>query len=189
VSSKKLRSYDLVFGGDTLQLVRWLSSIDTLFLLTRFLIASMFSCGTDCIPFRTKSVACCRVFLGNSCLVFLGNSNLGRLFVRPLVAPSNAFCKLCGEQDGPNCAGKYLAAGRESGFPTLRYDRTEEKAGWPIKMLYMSAGTDPLVHVMSLENREAIYRRGHHPKRLRFHPNRRLCEGWRSTECPVSCCS
>ena len=33
-----------------------------------------------------------------------------------------------------------LAAERESGFPTLRYDLIEEKAGWPIKMLYMRAG-------------------------------------------------
>ena len=33
-----------------------------------------------------------------------------------------------------------LAAERESGFPTLRYHLIEEKAGWPIKMLYMRAG-------------------------------------------------
>jgi hypothetical protein len=32
-----------------------------------------------------------------------------------------------------------LATGRESGFPTLRYDLIEKKAGWPIKMLYMRA--------------------------------------------------
>jgi hypothetical protein len=35
-----------------------------------------------------------------------------------------------------------LEADRESGFLNLSKDLIEEKGGWPIKMLYMSAGDD-----------------------------------------------
>ena len=69
-----------------------------------------------------------------------------------------------------------LAAGRESGFPTLRYDLIEEKAGWSIKMLYTSAG-EKAFSASDDELENFIYRLGHHPKRLMFHPSQRLVEG------------
>jgi len=71
-----------------------------------------------------------------------------------------------------------LAAGRESGFPTLRYDLIEEKAGWPIKMLYMRAGRGAISsYDRSRKKEKCIYKPGRHPTRLRIHPNQHLREG------------